>query len=225
MAPTVTFVLKSARSRASRRVPSAARKTRDPHLWLVPVAYAFSLVGTRYVALLRGINVGGNNVIRMADLRACFEANAFEDVTTYIQSGNVLFGSSESRVAEITDRIERMLSTAFGYTATVVVRSHAQMQAIAGGAPAHFGSEPNMYRYDVIFLMPPLTASEAIERIETREGVDEVHVGPEVLYFSRLTQRASQSRLTKLVSTPMYKRVTVRNWNTATKLLSLLEAG
>lgn len=177
---------------------------------------------TRYVALLRGINVGGKNVIRMADLRACFESNGFEDVSTYIQSGNVLFRGADLDAEGLTTRIEKMLSNDFDYAATVLIRSQAQVQAAVDQAPAGFGAEPDEYRYDVLLLMPPLTPSEALAQVGTREGVDQVAVGPDVLYFTRLTERASQSHLTKLVSKPIYKRLTVRNWNTTTRLLRLL---
>ena len=77
----------------------------------------------RYVALLRGINVGGKNLIKMPALKACFEENSFEDVVTYIQSGNVLFASPETRAAGLAQRLEVMLSESFGYEATVIVRS------------------------------------------------------------------------------------------------------
>lgn len=177
---------------------------------------------TRYVALLRGINVGGKNRILMADLVACFEKHGFEDVATYIQSGNVLFRSNLTRT-EATRQIEAMLSETFGYTATVEVRSHQQLRKIVHTAPAGFGTEPDIYRYDVIFLMPPLTSATALERLEVKDGVDELHPGPGVVYHSRLTERASQSRLTRLVSTPMYQRVTIRNWNTTTRLLAMMD--
>jgi uncharacterized protein (DUF1697 family) len=179
-------------------------------------------MATRYVALLRGINVGGNNIIRMADLRACFESNGFDDVRTYIQSGNVLFDSSGVDPRDLTTRIEQMLSSEFDYGATVLLRSQSQFQAAVDGAPDRFGSEPEAYRYDVIFLIPPLTPTDALAEVETREDVDDVAAGPEVLYFRRLTERASQSRMSKLVSKPIYQRLTVRNWNTTTKLLALL---
>ena len=68
---------------------------------------------TTYVALLRGINVGGKNLIKMPALKASFEANGFQYVATYIQSGNVIFGSPETRPAELTRRIETMLAAAF----------------------------------------------------------------------------------------------------------------
>ena len=78
-----------------------------------------------YVALLRGINVGGKNLIRMPALKACFEENGFEDVATYIQSGNVVFTAPATRATDLTHRIETMLAEAFDYVPTVVVRRSA----------------------------------------------------------------------------------------------------
>jgi uncharacterized protein (DUF1697 family) len=176
-----------------------------------------------YVALLRGINVGGKNLIKMPALKACFEANGFEDVATYIQSGNVLFGSSETRASELANRIEEVLGQAFGYAATVVVRNRKQMRAIVERAPKGFGAEPAKYRYDVIFLKEPLTAKAAMKSVPTKPGVDEAHAGTGVLYFSRLTSKATQSRLSRIVSSPIYPSVTIRNWNTTTKLLGMME--
>ena len=178
---------------------------------------------TRYVALLRGINVGGKNLIRMPALKACFEENGFEDVTTYIQSGNVLFASSETRNAALTDRIEAVLAESFDYVPTVVVRSRKQMRAIVDGAPKGFGSRPDEYRYDAIFLKEPLTAKKAIGEVPTNPAVDTAHAGTGVLYFSRLIVKATASRMGKIVASPIYASVTIRNWNTTTKLLSLME--
>src|SRR6266566_606486 len=110
----------------------------------------------RYVALLRGINVGGNNVIRMADLRDYLEADGFDDVRTYIQSGNVVFTASGS-AATLTARLERTLIAGFGYEATAAVRSAQQFRAIVDAAPQGFGVDRERYRSDVIFVMPPLT--------------------------------------------------------------------
>src|SRR6266581_2003906 len=95
---------------------------------------------TTYVALLRGINVGGRNPIRMPALKTCFEAEGFEDVATYIQSGNVLFRTAGSG-STLVRRIEEMLSTAFDYRASVVLRSRAQVRAVVEKAPKAFGAE------------------------------------------------------------------------------------
>jgi uncharacterized protein (DUF1697 family) len=178
----------------------------------------------RYVALLRGINVGGKNQVRMADLRACFEGLGFRNVTTYIASGNVIFESGERSSTKLTQRIEKALTKTFGYPAVVVVRSQAQMRSIVDKAPKGYGSQPSLYRSDVLFLKPPKSATAALKIVPTKEGVDEVHAGPGVLYFSRLDSRASSSRLSRLVSMPIYKSITARTWGTTVKLRDLIDA-
>jgi uncharacterized protein (DUF1697 family) len=175
-----------------------------------------------HVALLRGINVGGNNLIRMPALAACFEDNGFESVSTYIQSGNVLFDSRGERADVVVERIERMLAAAFDYVPTVVVRTRREMQAIVEGAPDGFGSQPETYRYDVIFVKEPLRPASAIGQVPAKPGVDDVRPGPHVLYFSRLAAKATHSRMSKIVSSPIYPSVTIRNWNTTTRLLALM---
>ncbi|MDE2971277.1 MAG: DUF1697 domain-containing protein [Acidobacteriota bacterium] len=175
-----------------------------------------------YLALLRGINVGGKNIIRMAELRARFEAEGFRDVVTYIQSGNVIFRATGSTPGALTIRIEGMLASAFNYQAKVVLRSCEQMEAVVAGAPAGFGSQPDRHRYDVIFLRDTLTAEDAMREVLVRPGVDEAWAGNGVLYFSRLISQASRSYLSRLVSMPVYQDMTIRNWNTTTRLLRLM---
>ena len=177
-----------------------------------------------YLALLRGINVGGGNLIKMAALKSCLETAGFENVATYIQSGNVLFESAERDRARLTRLLEKTLSRTFApYSARVIVRSHAGLRRVVCEAPKGFGREPGKYRYDVLFLKEPLAAAEALKSVRARPGVDEVDAGPGVLYFSRLTARASQSLLTRIIGLPIYKQLTIRNWNTTTKLLALMQ--
>jgi len=180
-------------------------------------------MATQYVALLRGINVGGNNIIPMAGLRECFADAGASDVATYIQSGNVLFdGGRRSRKAW-SARIERGLAGRFGYDGTVVLRSHAELRAVVTNAPRGFGSEPELYRYDVIFLKEPLGATEAMAEIRTREGVDVATAGVGVVYSSRLIERVTQSQLGKIVGLPIYKKMTIRNWRTTSTLLAKMD--
>ena len=177
-----------------------------------------------YVALLRGINVGGKNRIRMTDLKACFEQQGFGQVATYIQSGNVLFTAAWSERGQLmVRRIEELLAATFNYRASIVLRTQKQMKDIVNGAPQGFGADPDSYRYDVIFLKDPLAASTAMKSVLTREGVDQAHAGTGVVYFSRLISKASQSQLSRLVSLPIYQNMTIRNWNTTTKLLHMME--
>jgi uncharacterized protein (DUF1697 family) len=103
------------------------------------------------------------------------------------------------------------------------LRSHQELKAIVAQAPQGFGSDPAAYRYDVIYLKEPLTAGEAMQSVTTKDGVDRAYAGDGVLYFSRLNSRASQSRLTRIIGLPVYQSMTIRNWNTTTKLLSMME--
>jgi len=166
--------------------------------------------------------VGGKNLIAMPALKACFEAQGLEDVATYIQSGNVLFSSRE-RSAALAPRIEAGLSRAFGYDASVVLRSLPQLRRVVSEAPSGFGARPGLYRYDTIFLKGPLTPAAALEQAPVRPGVDRVSAGPGVLYYSRLVRKASRSRMSRITALPIYGQMTIRNWNTTTTLLALLE--
>jgi uncharacterized protein (DUF1697 family) len=98
------------------------------------------------------------------------------------------------------------------------------MRSIVERAPGGFGDDATRYRCDVIFLKAPLTARTAMRSVLTKEGVDRAHAGSGVLYFSRLTSRATQSRLSRIASMPVYQSMTIRNWNTTTKLLTLVES-
>lgn len=178
---------------------------------------------SRYVALLRGINVGGNNLIKMADLKTCFEKHGFTEVTTYIQSGNVVFEAPKQDVARLTQTVEAMLAKTFGYQARALVCSREQLEAVVVKAPKGFGAKPKDYRYNVLFLIPPLTAAEALKNTPLRQDVDQVWAGPGVLYHSRVEAFATKSRLNLIVAMPMYKNITIRNWNTTTKLCNLME--
>ena len=201
---------------------SGSRETHAPDRAWKGNMTARSASGQTYLALLRGINVGGKNIIRMANLRGCFEAEGFRDVLTYIQSGNVIFRAPDSTSDALTVRIEEMLASAFDYQAKVVLRSREQMEAVVAGAPAGFGSQPDQYRYDTLFLRDSLTAEDAMREVLVRSGVDEAWAGDGVLYFSRLISQASRSYLSRLVSMPVYQEMTIRNWNTTTRLLRLM---
>ena len=177
---------------------------------------------SRHVALLRGINVGKNNIIKMVDLRASFEAMGFSEVETLIQSGNVVFSSKAASKAKLSETIEQKLSDAFGYESRVVVVSAKELGLVVAQAPTGFGKWPDRYRYDVLFVRAPLTTSQALEQVLVKPGVDVAHAGEHALYFRRLISKAAQSHLPKLVQKPVYKSLTIRNWNTTTKLLKMV---
>jgi uncharacterized protein (DUF1697 family) len=172
----------------------------------------------RYLALLRGINVGGKNPVPMAELRATFEEAGFAAVRTYIQSGNVLFEAS-GKADE--DGVEAMLERRFRLPLVVVLRTHRQLRAVVEGAPEGFGRQPDTFHSDVVFLKAPLTSRQAMRAVELRDEVDQAWPGRGVVYFQRLSARLTSSRLNRIASTPEYKNMTIRNWRTTTKLLDL----
>jgi uncharacterized protein (DUF1697 family) len=180
-------------------------------------------MATAYVALLRGINVGGRNRILMTDLRACFESAGYEDVRTYIQSGNVLFRAGDDDRARLRGALEALLADAFAYRATVALRDADEMRSVVEQAPVGFGAEPDVYRYDVLYLLPPLAPEALLGALTLREGVDSAWTGPGVVYASRLIERAAQSGLSRIASHRFYPQITIRNWNTTVRLHSMME--
>jgi uncharacterized protein (DUF1697 family) len=161
-------------------------------------------------------------MVAMTDLREAFEGAGFQAVSTYIQSGNVLFESGTPQVSLEGD-LEAMLERRFGIPLVVVLRTHHQLRNVVKRAPKGFGGESGTYHSDVIFLKAPLTSSQAMKIVKLREDVDQAWPGTGVLYFARVSDRRAQSRMSRIVGTPEYQQMTIRNWATTTKLLGLLD--
>jgi uncharacterized protein (DUF1697 family) len=154
----------------------------------------------------------------MATLRAAFASCGVKNVSTFIASGNVLFEAS--RVPKLETELRKVLALPIRLT----LRTHKEMEAIVRGAPKSFGTRPDTFRYDVWFVIPPTTAAKVVAALQPKEGVDVVSAGDGVVYATRLIAKASQSRLSRVVSTPIYTSVTIRSWNTTRKLAELSSA-
>jgi uncharacterized protein (DUF1697 family) len=178
----------------------------------------------RYVVLLRGINVGGKNKLSMAALRECLEDLGYSNVSTHINSGNVVLDSSRSASA-IETEIEKVLPRKFKLDSDlikVLALPAAKFRTMVGNKPDGFGEQPGKFHSDAIFLMGGKVA-EVMEAFSPREGVDQVWPGKGVIYHQRLSAQRTKSRLSKIMATPFYKSMTIRNWATTSKLLELLE--
>jgi uncharacterized protein (DUF1697 family) len=159
----------------------------------------------------------------MTDLKHHLEALGFSNVVTYIQSGNVIL-QTELPAGDVEQSIQGMLPQRFTLDSPlikVLVVSFRQLQFIIDHKPPGFGEDPETYHSDVIFLMD-ITPEAALKVFSPRDGVDNVWKGREVIYSQRLSAQRTKSRLGKIVGTPAYKSMTIRNWNTTTKLLSLM---
>lgn len=175
----------------------------------------------KYVALLRGINVGGNNLIKMIELKAAFEELGFTNVVTYINSGNVLFESDDDK-SKLVAKIESMLSETFNYKARVAVKSQGQIEEVVAHAPKDWNTRTDIRCY-IGFLLDPLTAEEATKEVTEREGVDRLTLGPGALYMTSLLSQLTKSAFNKMASKPIYQEMTIRNYNTTKKILGLMQ--
>lgn len=179
----------------------------------------------KYVALLRGINVGGKNKISMAQLKQCLEKGGYLNVRTYINSGNILV-ESKLTAKRVESEIEEIISRNFNLDSSVIkvlVLSNRQLRIIVDKKPKGFGDNPNVYHSDVVFLIN-IKPADAIKVFNPKEEVDTIWQGTEVIYSQRLSALRTKSRLNQIVGTPAYKAMTIRNWNTTIKLLELAEA-
>ena len=180
---------------------------------------------TRYLVLLRGINVGGRNKVPMAALRELLESHGHTKVSSYIASGNVILSSDQSAVT-IKRELEEALPEAFKLDSelvAVLVLTRAQFQAIVRDRPKGFGDKPDTYHSDAIFLIG-IDAATAMKVFDPRPGVDEVWPGIGVIYSQRLSAQRTKSRLGKIAGTPPYKSMTIRSWQTTLALLERIEA-
>src|SRR4051794_23469660 len=178
----------------------------------------------RYLALLRGINVGGRNKVPMADLRRAMEDLGFVGARTFIASGNVLFGAPGG-ADSLASTLEAMLCRNFeldGDEVMVCVLDRDQLTSVVHDAPHGFGGEPGVYKYDVAFLKG-VTGNEVLTQLRVNPDVDTVWARSDAVYHRRLISRLSRSRMSRVVGTPVYRHMTIRNWNTTTRLLALME--
>ena len=177
---------------------------------------------TRHVVLLRGINLGSHNRIAMPELRALLTDAGFQDVQTYLQSGNVVLTSTLTP-PRVTSEVERQINTQLRLEVDVVVRSRAELAAVVRRNPlADVATDPK--RYQVTFLRSKL-ATAAVRELERLAHPEErvVAIGREV--YAWHPRGVARSKLwSRLASRQLGAVATSRNWTTVTKLLELAAA-
>jgi uncharacterized protein (DUF1697 family) len=176
----------------------------------------------KYITLLRGINIGGRNIIKIDDIKKTFEKMRFKDVKTYIYSGNIIFKSEEIKKKELIQNIEKVLSKEYGYDSRVVMFNSNEFSRIVKDAPMDFGTIMEKYRYDIWFFMEPLSAGDVLKYVRLKEGVYKIHDENNVVYSARLISEAKKSRLAKIIQLPVYQNITVRNWSTTIKIYKMM---
>lgn len=171
-----------------------------------------------YVALLRGINVGGR-IVKMADLKSCFEMIGYHDVTTLLQTGNVVFSTPESDPVAIKAKIESCLTETFHYPARILLYSMDQLQKIVDSYP--FDETDETYQHYVIFMGPGLAAEMIGEAVSTENEVERVALGSDVVYWQVQKGMTLHSPFAKLPTKKKFIENTNRNIKTVKKILAL----
>jgi uncharacterized protein (DUF1697 family) len=177
----------------------------------------------RYVALLRGINVGGKTLIKMAELKACVEELGLDHVRTFIASGNLLFESGEDDSAELETTIERAIEGRFGVPVKVVVLDREHYARIANAIPKAWVGDASL-RANVAFVRRGTDAKQVVSDLEPDPTIEQVKAVDGAILWATKRDALNQSVMRKLIGGSAYKQLTVRNLNTTLKLNELLAA-
>ena len=174
-----------------------------------------------YIALLRGINVGGNNIIKMADLKASFKHQGFRNVVSYINSGNILFDSDlDEPAAEAA--CEKLIAEDFGLDIPVCVIAATDLIEAMAHAPDWWNKSPDT-RHDAFFVIPPMTAEKICAHVgAVKDEYEKAGYYGRVIFWSAPMTTFSRTRWSKISKDKtMYRAITVRTANTALKLADL----
>jgi uncharacterized protein (DUF1697 family) len=170
---------------------------------------------TTYAALLRGVNVAGHGKLKMEELRQLFRGLGHKDVSTYIQSGNVIF---KSDVTVLAADLEGAIRSSFGMDVTVVLRTQAQLERVVRSNP--FGANGDFSKIHVGFMADAPHAA-FVEKLDAqRFGPERVKIDGTESYFY-LPNGVGRAKLPDYVNRQLKVPITIRNWKTVTKLAEL----
>jgi uncharacterized protein (DUF1697 family) len=175
----------------------------------------------KYVALLRGINVGGNNTVEMGKLKKAFEALGHANVSTYINSGNVIFKADRQDAAVLAGKIEKVLEKTFGFAIKTLVRDAGNIRTLCKGIPPEWKNDTEM-KTDVLFLWPDFDAKSSLKLIAAVPDIDRLKYIDGAIVWSVDRKDYAKSGMAKFIGTTLYKHMTARNVNTVRKLGELV---
>lgn len=174
-----------------------------------------------YAALLRGINVGGNNKIEMKRLKETFQRAGMKSVTTYINSGNVIFRDDDHSKTEIAELLEKAILEDFELSIRVLIRSLDEFNAVMDALPDHWTND-DQTKSDVLFLWDEVDPSTAPDHLHPTD-IDQILFAPGAILWSVARSEVTRSGLVKIVGTKFYRQVTVRNVNSVRKIYEIMK--
>ncbi|MEI6043747.1 MAG: DUF1697 domain-containing protein [Chloroflexota bacterium] len=183
---------------------------------------------TTFVALFRAINVGGHNRVAMAALKNMFEGLGLRGVSTYLQTGNVIFESAETAPLSLTEQLGKEFEQKFGFYADVIVRTSAELKEVVDKNPFLNHPEKETKWLVVMFLASCPTEQAKKELLSTYEGPEELFIttgDQSTNLYIYYTNGIGRSKLSNVFLEKKLKvQGTARNWNTITKLLEIAQA-
>ena len=177
----------------------------------------------RYIALLRGINISGKNRIPMAELKKGFEDLSFQNVKTYLNSGNVIFSNGEEDNQALKSIIEQMIKERFGLQIPVYVITKEKLEDILDHAPEWWGKGDREIYDNLIFILPPATFSEVYERIgEPKESLEKIMNYRDAIFWSfDLKHYQKTNWWPKTAGLEIGTKLTIRTANTVRKIVAM----
>jgi len=174
----------------------------------------------QYIALLRGINVGGNNKVEMSRLKTLFKDLDFEDVKTHINSGNVIFSSKHKDLQKLTKQVTEAISSEFKLDIPVLIKTKTQLKKIVDAIPSSWQNNSEI-KCDVLFLWDEFDSVESLKSLNLNPENEGSKYIPGAIIYRINKSILGKSKLKNIFGKPLYKNVTIRNCNTARKLLEL----
>lgn len=176
---------------------------------------------TTYVALLRGINVGGNSKVDMKTLAQMMTSLGLTSVKTYINSGNVIFTTPLKDTDALSQKIETAIEKQFGFPVMVIVKSEPEFKKIMQALPDTWQNNTEM-KCDVMFLHKSVDSKKVLNELVIKPDIDEVKYVKGAVIWRVDRKDVTRSGLLKIVGTKLYSQMTIRNCNTARKVFSLI---
>jgi uncharacterized protein (DUF1697 family) len=175
-----------------------------------------------FVALLRGVNVGGNNMISMSELAECVKGLGFSDVRTYINSGNVVFRARARNPRKLEQDIEAAIERRFSAGIRVLVRDLDQMRALVDDIRRTWTQEDTDERRNVMFLAHEIDSEDLLEQLNPKPEIEAVSYRPGALLWSASRRHLTRSEMVKLNRMKIFQAMTIRNPNTTLRLYELM---
>lgn len=174
-----------------------------------------------FIALLRGVNVGGNTIIPMAALRALSEEQGFTDVRTLLQSGNVVLNAARATPASITKKLEAALKRRFGKDIRVIVRTPDDLRAIVKRNPFPAAARDDPSHLLVTFLAAAPDAAQTAALAAHKHATEPHKVDGQALYIHYASGVGTSKFVGPVIEKTLATHATARNWNTILKLIAL----